>query len=57
MVNDVENYVNSPSQSSRNPSTIGIQDAGLVYLVQRYAELQQEKARLLKTTPEKKSGI
>lgn len=53
MVNDVENYVNSPSPLSRNPSTIGIQDAGLVYLVQRYAELQQEKARLLKTTPEK----
>lgn len=53
MVNEVENYVNSPSQLSRNPSTIGIQDAGLVYLVQRYAELQQEKARLLKNTPEK----
>jgi tyrosine-protein kinase Etk/Wzc len=53
MVNEVENYVNSSSQSSRNTSTIGIQDAGLVYLVQRYAELQQEKARLLKITPEK----
>lgn len=53
MVNDVENYVNSPNPTARNPSTIGIQDAGLVYLVQRYAELQQEKARLLKTTPEK----
>jgi tyrosine-protein kinase Etk/Wzc len=53
VVNEVENYVNSSGQLSRNPSSLGIQDPGLVYLVQKYADLQQEKARLLKTTPEK----
>ncbi|GAB2979837.1 tyrosine-protein kinase [Mucilaginibacter puniceus] len=53
VVGEVENYVNSSSQLSRNPSSIGIQDPGLIYLIQKYTDLQQEKARMLKTTPEK----
>ncbi len=53
IINEVENYVNSSALLPRSPSSLGIQDPGLVYLVQNLADLQQEKASRLKTTPEK----
>ncbi|MEO8885720.1 MAG: polysaccharide biosynthesis tyrosine autokinase [Mucilaginibacter sp.] len=53
VINELENYVNSSNQLYRNPSTFNIQDPGLVSLVQKYADLLQERAALLATTPEK----
>jgi len=51
VIDGIEKYVNSPG-SNNVPSTIGIEDKGLVNLVDQLAKLQLERTKLLATTPE-----
>ncbi|HWZ36047.1 MAG TPA: polysaccharide biosynthesis tyrosine autokinase, partial [Mucilaginibacter sp.] len=54
VINDIENYINSPNVSDKTvPSAIGINDPNLVSLVQSYVEQQRQRSSLLATTPEK----
>jgi tyrosine-protein kinase Etk/Wzc len=51
VVNEIENYVNSPGNTSV-PTTLGITDQNLSTLIEKLSELQIERDRLLSTTPE-----
>ena len=51
VINNIEEYSNKEGNSAL-PSTIGIEDPGLVSLVGQLAKLQLEKNKLLATTPE-----
>ncbi|MDP9048884.1 MAG: Wzz/FepE/Etk N-terminal domain-containing protein, partial [Bacteroidota bacterium] len=52
VINNLENYVNSPGNSDQNvPSTMGIADPGLVSLVQKLSDLELKKTEMLGNTP------
>jgi tyrosine-protein kinase Etk/Wzc len=54
VISGIENYINSSNSTDKKvPSTLNISDPGLIALVQRFEEQQQERSRLLATTPEK----
>ncbi|WP_214072356.1 tyrosine-protein kinase family protein [Mucilaginibacter sp. dw_454] len=58
VINKIEDYFNSPNPGNREiPSTLGIADAGLLTLVQRFAELQQDRSRMAATTPDKNPAL
>jgi tyrosine-protein kinase Etk/Wzc len=48
----IERYVNSSSNNSNAPATIGITDPALNSLIEKLSELQLKKSALLATTPE-----
>jgi tyrosine-protein kinase Etk/Wzc len=52
VIDNLENYVNSPGNSDQNvPSTMGISDPGLVSLVQKLSDLQLKRTEMLGNTP------
>ncbi len=52
VVEGIEDYVNSPSLYKKVPSTLGIDDPGLNIMIAKLNQLENDKARLLSTTPE-----
>jgi tyrosine-protein kinase Etk/Wzc len=48
----IEQYVNSSSNSSNAPATIGISDPALNSLIEKLSDLQLKRSALLATTPE-----
>jgi capsular exopolysaccharide synthesis family protein len=53
VIDGLENYASSNTNDRSTPSTIGISDPALVGLVQKLADLQLEKTKLLATLPER----
>ena len=51
VINSIENYINSP-RNTNAPSTLGFSDQALNTLIQRLADLQIQKEKMLATTPE-----
>jgi len=51
IINAIENYINSPQNSERQPSTQGLQDQGLNTMLDKLSELQLNKQHLLATNP------
>jgi tyrosine-protein kinase Etk/Wzc len=51
IINNVENYLNSPQNSERQPSTQGLTDQGLNTMLDKLSELQLNKQHLLATNP------
>ncbi len=52
VIENIERYVNSPRNSGKAPSTVGVNDAALGAQIERLTQLQAERDRLLATTPE-----
>lgn len=52
VINGIESYVNSPSNSGNAPSTIGITDPALNSMISKLSELQLKRSALLANTPE-----
>lgn len=52
VVNGIERYLNSTSNTENPPATIGITDPALNSSIEKLAQLQLERAALLATTPE-----
>jgi tyrosine-protein kinase Etk/Wzc len=52
IINGIENYVNSPQNTERQPSTQGLQDAGLNSMLDKLSDLQLNKQHLLATNPQ-----
>jgi capsular exopolysaccharide synthesis family protein len=53
VINGIEQYVNSSSNSGNAPATIGITDPALNSMISKLSELQLKRTALLSTTPEK----
>jgi tyrosine-protein kinase Etk/Wzc len=51
IINAIDNYVNSPQNSEKQPSTQGLQDAGLNTMLDQLSQLQLEKTQLLARNP------
>jgi tyrosine-protein kinase Etk/Wzc len=51
VIESIEDYLNSPNNANV-PSTLGIVDQGLTSLIQKLADLSQERQRILANTPE-----
>ncbi len=51
IINAIENYISSPQNSERQPSTQGLQDQGLNTMLDKLSELQLNKQHLLATNP------
>src|ERR1700744_3132292 len=51
IINNIENYLNSPQNSERQPSTQGLTDQGLNTMLDKLSELQLNKQHLLATNP------
>jgi capsular exopolysaccharide synthesis family protein len=51
VVEGIEDYINSSANNKEAPSTVGIDDPGLVSMIAKYRQLELEKSRLLATTP------
>jgi tyrosine-protein kinase Etk/Wzc len=49
-INEIQRYVNSPSQQERIPSTLGVDDPVLLSQINQLATLQLERDKLLATT-------
>lgn len=52
VIEGIERYINSASNSGNVPATLGISDPGLISLVDQLSKLQLQRDRLLATTPE-----
>jgi capsular exopolysaccharide synthesis family protein len=52
VIEGIERYANSASNSGNVPATLGISDPGLISLVDQLSKLQLQRDRLLATTPE-----
>jgi tyrosine-protein kinase Etk/Wzc len=54
VIDQLDEYVNSPGNKDSNvPATLGISDQGLISLVQKLADLQLERTKLLASLPER----
>jgi len=54
VIDQLEDYVNSPANKDSNvPTMLGITDQGLIALVQKLADLQLERTKLLASLPER----
>ncbi len=51
IINAIDAYVNSPANSDRQPSTQGLQDAGLNTMLDQLSQLQLQKTQLLARNP------
>lgn len=51
IINSIESYVNSSQNNERQPSTQGLQDAGLNNMLDKLSDLQLNKQHLLATNP------
>ncbi len=51
IINNIERYINSAQDIDKQPSTQGLQDQGLNYLMEKLSELQLQKQNLLATNP------
>jgi tyrosine-protein kinase Etk/Wzc len=51
IINSIENYISSPQNVDKQPSTQGLQDAGLNTMLDRLSELQLNKQHLMATNP------
>jgi len=52
IINGIERYVDSPSNTENAPATIGISDPALNSLIEKLSQLQLKRVALLATTPE-----
>ncbi|MCE7066585.1 tyrosine-protein kinase family protein [Dyadobacter sp. CY326] len=52
VIEGIESYINSPRSAAETPTTFGITEPGLSRLVDKLAELQLQRDKLLATTPE-----
>ncbi|OKS86395.1 GumC family protein [Mucilaginibacter polytrichastri] len=52
VINGIERYVNSNSETGTAPATIGITDPALNSLIEKLSDLQLKRSALLATTPE-----
>lgn len=54
VIDQLEEYVNSPANKDSNvPTMLGITDQGLIALVQKLADIQLERTKLLASLPER----
>src|SRR5258708_15004582 len=51
IIKNIENYINSPANNDRQPSTQGLTDQGLNTMLDKLSELQLNKQHLLATNP------
>ena len=51
VVDGILDYINSDANNKEAPSTLGIDDPGLVSMVDKLRQLELERSRLLSTTP------
>jgi tyrosine-protein kinase Etk/Wzc len=52
VINGIENYINSPQNKDNVPATLGITDPSLTNSIEKLAQLQLDRQKLLATTPE-----
>ena len=52
IIEGIERYINSSLNAGKTPSTLGIDDPALSSLIEKLAQLQLQRERLLATTPE-----
>lgn len=52
VINGIEKYINAAQNTGEIPTTFGITDLGLSNLIDKLADLQLQRDRLLATTPE-----
>lgn len=53
IINEIQNYINSPISSGNAPAIAGISDPGLISLIEQLIKLETQRERLLSNTPEK----
>lgn len=53
VLNEIQNYINSPSNEGKVPATTGITDPALLSMVDQLLKLESQKDKLLANTPEK----
>jgi capsular exopolysaccharide synthesis family protein len=51
IINAIDSYINSPANNDRQPSTQGLQDAGLNAMLDQLSQLQLQKTQLLAKNP------
>ncbi|MCF0062678.1 polysaccharide biosynthesis tyrosine autokinase [Dyadobacter chenwenxiniae] len=52
VVQEIEKYINSAQNRDKTPTTLGIDDPALRSMIEKLAQLQLQRERLLATTPE-----
>jgi tyrosine-protein kinase Etk/Wzc len=52
VIEGIENYINSAQNQDKTPTTLGIDDPALRSMIEKLAQLQLQRERLLATTPE-----
>lgn len=52
VIDGIDKYINSPQNLAKSTSTLGISDPALSGLIEKLADLQLQRERLLATTPE-----